>query len=252
MRLEGKVTIITGAGQGIGEVYALGFSDEGAKVVVADIKFENAQKVADAIKAKGGEALAVHTDISDEASVKNLAEKTVGKFGKIDILLNNAAIYYGIGWRSWDSWSLEEWDRMYAVNARGTWQCIKAVAPHMIKRRKGKIINVSSGTVEFGSEIALPYTCSKAAVIALTMSMARALGQYEINVNCISPGFVLSEASKEMLGDRGLAKVPTPARCLERPAYPVDMVGTAVFLASEDSDYITGQTIAVNGGNTYR
>jgi len=252
MRLEGKVAIITGAGQGIGEAYASRFADEGAKVVVADINFENAQKVADKIKAKGGEAVAVHTDISDEASVKNLAEKSVGKYGKIDILLNNAAVFYGIGLKPWDSWTIEDWDRIYAVNARGTWQCSRAVAPQMIKQGKGKIINVASGTADIGYELLLPYSCSKAAVVTLTKAMARALGQYSINVNCISPGYVLSEASKEMPGDMGSAKVPLPARCFERGAYPEDMVGTAVFLASVDSDYVTGQTIAVNGGTIMR
>jgi NAD(P)-dependent dehydrogenase (short-subunit alcohol dehydrogenase family) len=250
MKLEGKVAIITGAGQGIGQSYALRFTDEGAKVVVPDIKFENAQKVADEIKAKGGEALAVHTDVSNEASVNELVKKVLAQFGKIDILINNAAIYYGVGFRPWDSWTIDEWDRMFAVNVRGTWLCTKAVAPQMIAQGKGKIINVASGTAEFGYELLLPYSCSKAAVVSLTRSMARVLGRHNINVNCISPGFTLSEASTQMPGSQEGAAVPP--RALPRPAYPEDIVGTAVFLASEDSDYITGQNVGVNGGNVMR
>ena len=251
MKLEGKVAIITGAGQGIGRAYALRFADEGAKVVVAEIKFENGQKVADEIKAKGGEALAVHTDITDEASVHELVKKVLNQFGKIDILLNNAALYYGSGNRSWESWSIDDWERIFAVNTRGTWQCIKAVVPQMIKQGKGKIINIASGTADFGAELLLPYACSKAAVITMTKCMARALGPHEINVNCLSPGLVLTEASVNMPGKRDWV-VPPPPRCFKRSAYTEDMVGTAVFLASEDSDFITGQTISVDGGTVMR
>lgn len=252
MRLEGKVAIITGASQGIGEAYALRFADEGAKVVVVNRRPEKGQKVAEAIKAKGREALAVPADVSDDTSVNAMVKKVLEHYGKIDILLNNAAIYYGIGLRPWDAWSIEEWDNIFAVNARGTWQCSRAVAPQMIKQGKGKIINVASGVADIGYELLLPYSCSKASVITLTKAMARALGQYNINVNCISPGNVGTEASKEMPGDMSIGKVPAPARCLPRVAEPEDMVGTAIFLASEDSDYLTGQTIAVNGGTVMR
>lgn len=253
MRLEGKVAIITGAGQGIGEAFALRFVNEGAKAVVADINFEKAEKVAGKIRTKGGEAIAVHTDISDDASVTELAKKVVETYGRIDILLNNAALYYGIGIRPWDSWSIEDWDRIYAVNARGTWQCSRAVAPQMIKQGKGKIINIASGTADIGYELLLPYSCSKAAVVTLTRAMARALGQHNINVNCISPGVVQTEATIEMPKDvTGVKIVSIPGRCLPRVAEPEDMVGTAVFLASADSDYLSGQTIAVNGGTIMR
>lgn len=252
MQLKGKVAIITGASQGIGKAFALRFADEGAMVVVVNRRPEKGQEVVDEIKARGGEALAVPTDVSDDASVNGLAKKVMEAYGKIDILLNNAAIYYGIGLRPWDSWSIEDWDRIYAVNARGTWQCSRAVSPYMVKQGRGKIINVASGTADIGYELLLPYSCSKAAVITLTKAMARALGQYSINVNCISPGYVWSEASKEMPGDMSSVKVPPPTRCLERVANPEDMVGTAVFLASADSDYLTGQTIAVNGGTIMR
>jgi len=253
MQLEDKVAIITGASQGIGKAFALRFADEGAKVVVVNRRLEKGQKVADEIKAGGGEALAVPADVSDDASVTELAKKVVETYGRIDILINNAAVYYGIGTRPWDSWSIEDWDRIFAVNARGTWQCSRAIAPQMIKQGKGKIIHIASGTADIGYELLLPYSCSKAAVITLTKAMARALGQYNINVNCLSPGVVLTEATIEMPKDvTDVKTVPLPGRCLPRVAESEDMVGTAVFLASADSDYLSGQTIAVNGGTVMR
>ncbi len=253
MKLKDKVAIVTGGGRGIGRAYALRFADEGAKVVIADITFENAQKVADEIKAKGGEALALHTDVSSGASTIEMAKKTVEQFGKIDILMNNAAIYYGIGMKRWDSWVPEDWDRMFAVNVKGSWLCLKAVVPHMITQGKGKIINIASGTMDSGFHGLLPYSCSKGAVVVLTKAMARALGRHNINVNCISPGYTMSEASVEMpdkapKGD----EMAMQGRCFRREEQPDDLVGTAVFLASEDSDFITGQTIAVDGGEVMR
>ena len=253
MKLKDKVAIITGAGRGIGRAYALGFADEGAKVVIAEIVLENAKKVAAEIEAKGKEALALHVDVSDTSSTLDMAEKTVAQFGRIDILLNNAAIYYGIGSRSWDSWAIEEWDRMFAVNVRGSWLCIKAVVPHMIAQGKGKIINIASSTVDIGLPALLPYTCSKGAVMTLTRTMARALGRHNINVNCISPGYTLSEASLEMPGKVAEEDdMAVRVRCLRRPEIPNDLVGTAIYLASRDSDFITGQIITVDGGQVMR
>ncbi len=249
MKLSDKVAIITGGGRGIGREYALRFSKEGAKIVVADIGFENAQKVAAEIQATGGDALAVHTDVSSSASTLEMAQKTVDRFGKIDILLNNAAIYYGIGMRRWDSWEPEDWDRMYAVNVKGSWLCMKAAVPQMIAQAKGKIINVSSNTAATGLDALLPYTCSKGAIIALTRSMAKALGRHNIAVNCISPGYTMSEASTDMPGKiKGMDELATRGRAFRRAQQPDDLVGTAVFLASADSDFITGQTIVVDGG----
>lgn len=253
MKLKDKVAIITGGGRGIGRAYALRFADEGAKVVIADIVEKNAQAVAAEIAAKGGEALAVTTDISSEASTLEMASKAMERFGKIDILLNNAAIYYGLVGRRWDGWKPEDWQRMFAVNVTGTWLCIKAVAPHMISQGKGKIINIASTTADTGFLAILPYTCSKGAVMTLTKVMAKALGRHNINVNCISPGYTMSEASKDMPGrsaegDEAIVR----SRILRRQEQPEDLVGTAVFLASADSDFLTGQTIAVDGGEVMR
>ena len=253
MRLKDKVAIITGAGRGIGRAYALGFAEEGARIVVAEIILENAQKVAKEIEAKGGTALALRTDVGDEASVLELAEKTVERFGTIDILVNNAAIYYGMGWRPWDSWTKAEWDKILAVNVTGSWLCAKAVAPHMIAKNKGKIINISSTTFQHGFPAHLPYTCSKAAIVALTRTLAFALGRYNINVNCILPGYTMSEASREMPGAtaKGMEWV-VGLRCLRREEQPEDLVGAAIFLASEESDFITGQGIIVDGGAIFQ
>lgn len=253
MKLKEKIAVVTGGGRGIGRSYALRFSEEGARVAIADISFENAQRVADEIKAAGGDALAVHTDVASEASTLEMAQKTMDRFGRIDVLVNNAAIYYGIGMRRWDSWEPEEWDRMFAVNVKGSWLCMKAVVPHMISQSKGKIINISSDTMDTGLEALLPYTCSKGAIMTLTRCMARAMGRHNICVNCISPGFTMSEASTDMASKiKGMDELATKGRCLKRVQLPEDLVGTAVFLASEDSDFITGQTIVVDGGEVLR
>jgi len=251
MKLKDKVAIITGAGRGIGRAYALQFAAEGAKVAVADIIFENVQKVAEEIKKQGGEALPLGTDVSSESSTLEMARKTVERFGRIDILLNNAAIFYGVRSQKWDAWKTEDWDRMLSVNVKGTWLCMKAVVPHMIAQSRGKIINISSSTVAKGLPSLLPYTCSKGAIAVMTTCVAKALGEYNINVNCISPGYTLTPATMEIPeAHEERNKEVLKDRCIHRSEQPADLVGTAVFLASEDSDFITGETIKVDGGES--
>ena len=251
MKLKGKVAVITGSGRGIGRAYAMRFAEEGAKIVVADIILENAQKVAADIKAGGGDALPLYVDVSSESSTLEMADKVMEHYGKIDILLNNAAMFYGLTNRSWDAWKPEDWDNMFAVNVKGIWLCLKAVVPHMISQGKGKIINISSSTARRGFPLLLPYTCSKGAVSVLTNCMAKALGQHNINVNTISPGYTMSEAIIERPGKaQGADESVTKSRCFQRMEYPQDLVGTAVFLSSDDSDFVTGQTICVDGGET--
>ncbi len=253
MKLEKQIAIITGAGRGIGRAYALRFAEEGASVVIADIIDENAQKVAKEITDKGGAALALHADVSNEASTKQMAAKAIERFGKIDILLNNAAIFYGVNSKAWDNWTTTEWERMFAVNVTGGWLCAKAVAPQMVSQKKGKIINIASGTADWGLFPLLPYACSKGAVMTLTKCLARALGKHNIAVNCISPGFTIDEATLLGLGgqEEGGLKL-AERRCFRRNQYPADLVGTAVFLASADSDFVTGQVISVDGGDVLR
>jgi len=252
MRLKDRVAIITGAGRGIGRVFALRFADEGAHVVIAEIDQTNGESVAKEIEAKGGQALALRTDVSDEASTKEMAEKTMERFGRIDILINNAAIIYRIGAKSWDDRTPEEWDRIFAVNVKGSWLCCKAVVPHMISQGGGSIINLTSATHFTGVGRIIHYTCSKGAVLSLARVLARELGGNNIRVNCIAPGRTLSESSLDQTGvPPNIEEMVVQTRCLKRSEQPDDLVGTAVFLASDDSAFITGQTIIVDGGGTF-
>lgn len=250
MRLRDKVAIITGGGRGIGRAYALRFAQEGASIMLPDIGLAEAEATAKEIRDAGGKALAMLVDVRDEEMVNSMAKKTVEEFGGIDILINNAAFYGGLGHKRWDDWSLEEWKRNWDINVVGSWLCAKAVVPYMRERRKGKIVNISSVTFQMGYEGHLPYTCSKAAIVALTRGMARALGRHLINVNCISVGYTTTEASLTMPG-RAVEgdKVLVSRRSIRREQQPEDLVGTAVFFASDDSDFISGQTIVVDGGD---
>ncbi|MFC1967945.1 SDR family NAD(P)-dependent oxidoreductase [Chloroflexota bacterium] len=252
--LEDKVAIITGGGRGIGRAYALRFVEEGAKVVIPEIILENAQKVAQEIEAKGGEALAIQTDVSDEAGTQEMAKKTVERFGKIDILVNNAALYYGLRRIPWEERTVEEWDRIFEVNVKGTWLCCKAVAPYMKEQRQGKIINIGSGTASGPpgeTSLLMHYACTKGALMTLTRILARAMGEFDINVNCIAPGLTDTEATmagRDPSRGKDVFKPLIMARCIKRMENPEDLVGTCVFLASDLSDFITGQTLPVDGG----
>ncbi|MBA7691291.1 putative oxidoreductase [subsurface metagenome] len=248
--LKDKVAIITGAGRGLGRAFALRFVEEGAKLLLPDISLERAEGVAKEIRAKGGEAVAMETDISDENAAKKMAEKVMQQYGKVDILLNNAAIYYGIDPKPWDAWTVEEWDRIFEVNVRGTWLCCKAIAPLMIKQSSGKIINIASDVFKVtDSQFFLAYSCSKGAVYTLTQSLAAALGPSGINVNAIAPGYTATEASLSQRDSEKIFEGVVAAQCLKRREEPADLVGTAVFLASKDSDFITGQLIIIDGGH---
>jgi 3-oxoacyl-[acyl-carrier protein] reductase len=248
--LKDKVAIITGAGRGIGREFALRFAREGAKLILPDISLEGAEDVVREIKAKGGEAIAIQTDISDEKATKKMAEKVIQRYGKVDILLNNAAIWYGLNITPWDAWTVEEWDRIFSVNVRGTWLCCKAIAPLMVKQKKGKIINIASAVAKDpgAAQLWLPYSCSKGAVYTLTQALAKALGPSGINVNAIAPGYTASEASLAQVGSEKTTELAMADRAIQRPEKPADIMGAAVFLASEDSDFITGQIIFVDGG----
>ena len=146
--LDGKVAVITGAGRGLGRAFALRFAEEGAKLFLPDISLERAEGVVKEIKSKGGEAVAIETDISDEKATQKMAEKVMQQYGRVDILVNNAAIWYGVDITPWDAWTVEDWDRIFSVNVRGTWLCCKAIAPLMAKQSRGKIINVASNVAK--------------------------------------------------------------------------------------------------------
>ncbi len=248
--LKDKVAIITGAGRGLGKAFALRFAAEGARLLLPDISPERAGATAKEIKAQGGEAAAMLTDISSEKDTRQMAAEVMKLYGRVDILLNNAAIYYGVQTKAWDGWSIEEWDRMFEVNVRGTWLCCKAVAPLMVKAGKGKIINIASDVFKVaGGYRFLPYACSKAAVYTLTQGLARALGPAGVNVNSIAPGYTATEASLGQPTSPDTFKTTIEAQALKRREEPTDLVGAAVFLASADSDFITGHYLVVNGGS---
>ncbi len=244
--LKDQVAIITGSGRGIGRAYALRFAGEGAKLILPDINLDTAEKVAKEIRGNGGEATAIQVDVSSESATRAMAEKAMQLYGRVDILLNNAGLV-GFGDRPWDTLSIEEWDRVFEVNVRGTWLCCRAVAPIMVKQSKGKIINISSDILKSPqAHLQLHYTCSKAAVYTMTQCLARALGPSGINVNAIAPGLTPTEGTAKVAEEvfQGIVA----AQCIPKREKPEDLVGTAVFLASKDSDFITGQVIVVDGG----
>jgi 3-oxoacyl-[acyl-carrier protein] reductase len=248
--LKDKVAIITGAGRGLGKAFALRFAAEGARLLLPDISLERASATAAEIKAKGGTASAMLTDISSEKDTQKMAAEVQKLYGRVDILLNNAAIYYGVQTKDWDAWPVEEWDRMFEVNVRGTWLCCRAIAPLMVKAGKGKIINIASDVFKVtGGFHFLPYACSKAAVYTLTQCLARALGPSGINVNSIAPGYTATEASLGQKTSADTFKFTLEAQAIKRREEPEDLVGAAVFLASADSDFVTGQYLLVNGGS---
>ncbi len=247
--LEDKVAIITGASRGIGRAFALRFAEEGAKLLLTTTNLERAEGTAQEIKAKGGEVAVMEADISYEKSTQKIAEKVMEQYGRVDILVNNAAIWYGINATPWDAWTVEEWDRIFAVNVRGTWLCCKAIAPLMVKQSEGKIINIASNVARVpAAQLFLPYSCGKGAIYILTHALARALGPSGINVNAIAPGFVASEASLAQTDSDKVFEFATAEQSMHRREQTADLVGAAVFLASADSDFISGQVIYVDGG----
>jgi len=254
MRLKDKVAIITGGAQGIGKSYAMGFADEGAKVVIADINLEAAKATAETIRERGGQALAIRTDVSSLEDTQEMVRKTVERFGRVDILVNNAAIFGRVPIsRAAPFYELElsEWDRTWEVNVKGIFLCCRAVFPHMKAQGGGKIINISSTQFYRGGSPYLKYAhyvAQKGAIIGLTRALARELGEYNINVNCIAPGSTFSEEPTDTAALERRKKA-AERRAIKRVEYPDDLVGTAVFLASSDSDFVSGQTIVVDGGD---
>ncbi len=249
MKLQNKVTLITGAGHGIGKAYAQRFAAEGAQVILADIDERAGQSVAAAVRESGLSAWARTTDVRDYKSIEGLVHETLERFGRIDVLLNHAAIY--VTEQLWkgpvEELALDEWDRVMEVNLKGVFLCCRAIIPVMKTQKSGKIINIASGTFFSGTGNMPHYTTSKGGVIALTRVMARQLGQWGINVNCMTPGSTMSE---EVVTDevRRRRESSVRGRAFSRIELPEDITGTALFLASSDSDFMTGQLLVVEGG----
>jgi NAD(P)-dependent dehydrogenase (short-subunit alcohol dehydrogenase family) len=243
MRFQGKSVIITGGGGKIGKAYALGFAKEGARVALPDIA--SADPVVRAIRDMGGTAISMACDVANEQSVKAMVEQTVKEFGTVDILINNAA-YFMTVWKGpfWEM-TVEEFDKAMAVNVRGAWLCAKAVVPHMQKQKQGKIVNISSNVALTGNPNYIHYVTSKGAIIAMTRAMARELGDWNICVNTVSPGFVVTEGRQV---DPEYEKIRAQQRSLKRSQVENDLVGTVLYLSSSESDFMTGQLLNVDGG----
>ncbi|MHB8566371.1 MAG: SDR family NAD(P)-dependent oxidoreductase [Nitrososphaerales archaeon] len=250
MRLEGKVIIVTGAARGIGREYALALAKEGANLVVTDVLVSGINETASEIERMGGRAIPIRADVSLEEDTKKMAEETSKQFGRIDALVNNAALYGGLKRRPFYEIEVEEWDRVQAINVRGTWLCIKSVFPYMKQAGRGKIVNISSGTFFAGSPGLSHYVASKGAVIGITRGICRELGQFNITINAIAPGYTLTDATLKMNPDPKYATEMANTRALKRDQYPKDLIGAMIFLCSDDSDFMTGQTLLIDGGRS--
>jgi 2-hydroxycyclohexanecarboxyl-CoA dehydrogenase len=246
MKLKDKAAIVTGGGQGIGRAIALDLASEGAKICVADLNPETAGKVAEEIKTMGKKAIAVKVDITDLAQCEKLVKETVAAFGCVDILVNN------VGWDKMELFISSEpatWDKVIAINFRGPINCFKAVLPHMIERKYGKIVSIASDAGRVGSSGEAVYSGAKGGIIAFSKTVAREVARYGINVNCVSPGPTDTPFFAAVAGDNpAIAEGLKKAIPLRRLAQPEDIAGAVAFLSSDSASYITGQVLSVSGG----
>jgi 3-oxoacyl-[acyl-carrier protein] reductase len=246
MRLKDRVAIVTGGAKGLGRAFAIRLAEEGASVMVVTRKdMDNLKETVKMIQDKGGKAAFFQADVANETDTKEMAKATADQFGKIDILLNNAAIYDGIKRKPFTEVSLDEWDLVLSVNVKGAFLATRAVFPYMKDQGYGKIINLSSETFFTGSTGFVHYVASKGGIIGITRALAIELGPYNICINCLAPGFTDTEASRGLADVNKYDTSKTPLRRLEKPE---DLTGAALFLASSESDFITGQTLLVDGG----
>jgi NAD(P)-dependent dehydrogenase (short-subunit alcohol dehydrogenase family) len=246
MSLEGKVAIVTGAAQGIGRAIAEGLAAEGARIVVADLR--GAEEAAAAFP----DGVGLTVDVADEAATQRMAADTLERCGQIDILVNNAGLYASLAMRPFDQIPLEEWRRVMDVNVASMFLTCKAVVPHMRERGGGRIVNISSGTPFRGVPFLLHYVTGKGAIVAFTRALAKELGNDEILVNCVAPGFTLSQGVEEHPEVvQALRDVSVSARTLKRDQVPEDVVGAVAFLCGPGSTFITGQTMVIDGGQYF-
>jgi NAD(P)-dependent dehydrogenase (short-subunit alcohol dehydrogenase family) len=246
--LVGKVAIVTGAAQGLGAEYAIRLAGAGVNVVAADVRSAGATVAS--IEKSGGRAVSARVDVCDTRSVDAMVNLAVKTFGAVQILINNAAIAADLQMKPFLEIETADWDNVMNVNARGTFECIKAVAPSMIKEKYGKIVNIASTTFFKGAPLMMHYVASKGAVIGITRVAARELGGYGITVNCIAPGLTMTEPLRAKGTFGGTAyEASINSRAVKREQIPADLAGGLLFLVSAQSDFMTGQTIVIDGGN---
>jgi 3-oxoacyl-[acyl-carrier protein] reductase len=245
--VAGKVIIVTGGGTGIGKVYSQRLAEGGAKVVLADIAAEPASQVAEDCTKAGLEVVSFPTDVANPESVEAMVAQTIAKWGRVDGLINNASLMSVLPRGDWFKIPVDEWDRVMAVNLKGIFLCCRAVYPHMKAQGGGRIVNISSSRIWQGNPNRLHYTTSKAGVIGLTRSLAREVGDDKIGVNAVTPGFTLSETQMAS-SSSNYSTGREDGRSFKRPQVPDDLVGAVMFLLSDASAFITGQTINVDGG----
>jgi NAD(P)-dependent dehydrogenase (short-subunit alcohol dehydrogenase family) len=249
-RLAGRVAIVTGGARGIGRHYSRALAEAGARVMIADIADGGDVAGEIAMKSGANSAASATCDVSDEAQVRALVAQTVERFGQIDVLVNNAALYAKLQPTNATEIDVALWDQVMAVNVRGAFLMVKHVVPHMQARKTGKIINIASGTAYKGIPRMLHYVTSKGAIVAFTRALSRELGEFGIAVNTLAPGLVLSDTGVENTQHHDEERAPVRnSRAFKRDMFPEDLLGALVFLASSDSDFITGQTLAVDGGS---
>lgn len=251
MDFANKVVVITGAARGLGQEYARQFARRGASVVVCDQRSCN--ETLGIIEAEGASGLALNTDVTSARSTAKMAEAALEKFGGIDVLVNNAALYGSLHFLPFDQLDEAEWDATMNVNVKGIWQCCKAVVPSMKEKQGGAIVNISSLAATYGMPNGLHYTASKAAVIGATRGLARELGRYNIRVNAVAPNVVDTAATSEVFGDKRdrIIDVTLSQQAIRKPLATEDIVGTVLFLSSDHSKLTTGQTIMVDGGTVF-
>lgn len=248
LSIEGRVVVVTGGGKGIGRVYCRELAEAGARIVVADVDHGANEDAVAEIRGAGGEAVAATTDVSDQGQAERMAAAANEAFGRVDGLVNNASLMSVLPRRDWTLIPADEWDRVMAVNLRGIFLCCLAVFPFMKAQGGGKIVNISSGRFWNGAPNRLHYSTSKAGVIGLTRSLAREVGPDNICVNAVTPGFTLSDTQVASSGAYARTNAPPEDRCIRRHQYPEDLVGAVAFLLSPGSDFISGQTLNVDGG----
>jgi p-cumic alcohol dehydrogenase len=248
MNIEGKVVIVTGAARGIGQEYARYLGGRGARVAIGDVN--DCSETLDLVKAEGGTATATKLDVASAASAADMARTALDAFGRIDALINNAALFGALKGGRFDAIREADWDAAMAVNVKGIWNCCKAVVPAMRRTGGGSIVNIASLAATYGMPYGLHYTTSKAAVIGLTRGLARELGRDNIRVNAVAPSAVLTEAAREFFAEKADKALETIklGQAIARNLIPADLVGTIHWLISDASGLVTGQTIAVDGG----